>query len=262
MTTIIGIKTNSGPLEGIVLAADSFVGLIDKEGELTKRKMSSKIAYGPNWAIAFSGTVNEDVYRFYQIISGSKRYGSSPEKSALMINEVVNRYLRWEKSKEKSYETIFEEINKMNAHMMRKEIYGLDDLPQFIFAVNTEPIGIALFSIDEFGNLKKPEEEKDFEYIALGTGSENAENHIKRLVDEEETIHSLIDIPRAVELAFGALKEAESDVYTGGPFDLVILTKDGIDSHIGEMKEEIQRAREKVIKEIKEKYEPQIETKS
>src|SRR3989344_5649504 len=68
MTTILGIKTNSGP-DAVVLVADRQESILDEKNERTLRGIKEKIHRGTNWAMAYMGAIDAKIDSFYKLLS-------------------------------------------------------------------------------------------------------------------------------------------------------------------------------------------------
>ncbi len=236
MTTILGVKSNYG-IEGIVLASDVQISLYEG-GEMIGKRSQYKIYHGRNWMITHAGDVDKDLGSFLNFLSGQKRYDSSEEIVRKEIEESL-------KSKE------FERVNKLNKNA-RKNGVELADLHSFILCTNMPKPEI--FVVDEFGNLNKPEED-DFEYAYLGSGSKRVASYIEQLADDSSFDSRSVDIPKAVEICYKALRRAiENDGYTGGPIDMSVMTEKGITPYGNKIKESINAAERNVVEEIKKIY--------
>lgn len=252
MTTIIGIKTNSG-VEGIVLGADTQLSSIEN-GALTQKKTASKIVYGKEWVIGHAGLVDNEVYQFFQVLSSQKKLVSLENTPNEIILRAVKRHDDYVKD-QKIRDIHFQEVIMLNAKMMRRDESELDNLSKFVLSVYQTTSGLRLFEIDEFGNLKEPKKDSDIEYTIIGSGEQIAERYIKRLIDEDEAPQFLITIPRAIDIVWKGLKEAQRDPYTNGPIDLVVLTKEGVIPYGKEIRDALISAETQKITTIKKKYE-------
>lgn len=73
MSSILGLKTNAGK-EAIVLAADTQLSFYDEDNKPTKKKSTSKIRVGRNYAIAFAGVHNKDLEAFFSYLQGNREF--------------------------------------------------------------------------------------------------------------------------------------------------------------------------------------------
>lgn len=271
MTTIVGIQANEG-LDGIVIAADrqlNFVSGDNKKEEDTGKKQVTKLLYGDYWVFGSAGIITDDVERFQNMLKGYVRVGSSKEAVNNMLSKAVNNHFKYDKDEyfEKN-ELDFEEITKLNARLRRNSILTFDSIPEFMLAANLDRLLIEkrpskkstsplyLFHIDEFGNLRKPEVRMDsFQYLCIGTGEDKARQYIETYLDksDEETVH--ITLPKAIKLAIETLEVAESDPHTGGPPDLVVLTKEGTDYVGKRIRDAMKEAKDRVVTDWIGEYE-------
>jgi len=75
MTTILGIKTNSGP-DAVVLVADTQINIYDINNKLIEKEYGQKLNVGRNWAMAYMGDVDAHIDSFYKFLSeGNPRFG-------------------------------------------------------------------------------------------------------------------------------------------------------------------------------------------
>lgn len=252
MTTIIGLKSNSG-IDGIVLASDTQLSYSDKTGKFSEKKPMYKIVHGKDWAMAFCGIISNELYRFFQILRGQKKYGSSEEMANEIITRAVTNYERW-KENPKLEDIHFKEVNSLNTILKRNEAIDLEDLNNFILAINTESKGPVLFEVDEFGNLKEAPKNKEIEYITIGTGEEIVERYVEETMEKEDVSPFILNIPIAIDLARKSLVKAQRDPYTGSSIDLMILTKPGIETTGKELRNVLTEAEEKFFSELKDRY--------
>ncbi len=68
MTTILGIKTNSGP-DAVVLVADRQESIPDGESQYSLKGVKEKIHKGKNWAMAYMGAIDPKIDSFYKLLS-------------------------------------------------------------------------------------------------------------------------------------------------------------------------------------------------
>ena len=104
-----------------------------------------------------------------------------------------------------------------------------------------------MWEIDEFGNLKQPQKEKEIEYLAIGSSSSIVDEYFERLLNDETTDkidQSRIDIPTAIDLAVGALDLAENDPDTSG-MNIAVLTKNGAREYDHSIRAAVDIARKK-----------------
>ena len=254
MTAVIGIKTNKG-LESIVIGSDT--QLSDKSEEdseiLDSKKTIRKIIHGGNWVMAFAGTVDEELYRFYKKLSGLKRHGSSDELVNSMILNAVKNYDEWRKNPKKSEAVHFREVVDLNARIMRKKSFDITDTVEFVLGVYLEDSGVRLFHVDEFGNLKEPNEEREFDYISIGSSSDRVKKYIKDVIEDDESGQVFIDTKRAIEIYRESMHKASREINTGG-MDFTVLTSKGVINYGLEIKEALRKAEDEIFKEIGSRY--------
>jgi 20S proteasome alpha/beta subunit len=234
MTTIVGIKTNSG-LDSIVLASD--LQSSDEEAE-TKFRIPRKIYVGDNWAMGDAGGDDKAVRRLYGKLRGNKNYGSNDNIAGEMLERAIK-------------EKLFYEVRELNTELRKKDC-SMDETHAFVFAVSKPEL--FLWKIDEFGNLKDPKEDHDIDYVCVGTGRERVEKYIEGLLDEEKFDRDEINTNAAIHIARGAMKAAEGDVWTGLGYDLVILTKAGVKVWGKKIREVLEKAETDKLEEIAKKY--------
>ncbi len=73
MTTILGIKTNSGP-DAVVLSADMQLNRYNPEEELIEKESATKIYLGKNWAMAYMGDSDKKIDSFFRFLSREKAH--------------------------------------------------------------------------------------------------------------------------------------------------------------------------------------------
>src|SRR3989338_1351566 len=232
MTTIIGIKTDSGP-DGIVLAADTQLNIFDDDGSSSAKRSTRKIIYTDSWTMAQTGSVTHLHYDFERMLLGRKR-GFPEEKVFEMIARAVANYDQGVRYTDPH----FIEVNRLNT-LHRREGGNVEDLASFIFASRHPRLG--LWEIDQMGYIKPASKELDFEYLSLGSGSKEALGYINRQIMGELAEANTIDLPRAIDLAVGAIHAAQEDVYTGG-LDLVIVTSEKVIPYGDRIKSAITKA--------------------
>ncbi len=239
MTTLIGIKTNSG-LDRIVLASDNQITRYDKkDNKPVSKHPDRKLYYEDKWAIGIAGVSDYETTKFFGVLRGNKTYGSSEENAKRIIEGAIKNL-------------DFPEINELNKKLRKKGI-DLEDLPAFIFAAN-EP-KLTLWWIDEFGNFHKRDEEAEFDYICLGSGEDKASQYIESLIENEKIKKDKITTREAIRIARESIYAAEKDMDTGLGYDLVILTEHEIKSWGDEIKKEIREAEAKKLEDIANYYE-------
>lgn len=251
MTTIIGIKASLG-LEGVVFCSDTQLSHFDADGTLTKteKDKADKILLSKRWLIGDTGAFDKDKSYFLRFLSQPREYGRTDRNSLNIIGRAIGRYNQGTKYKKPH----FPEWNLYNS-MARRNGTEVADIGTLIMAAYF--LGkVDMWEVDEFGNLKQPQKEKEIEYLAIGSGSSEVEEYFKELLNDEtsdKVDQSLIDIPTAIDLAVGALSLAESDPCTSG-INIAVLTKYGTQEYGDSIKTAVDAARKKEIKLIKRKY--------
>lgn len=250
MTTIIGIKASLG-LEGVVFCSDTQLNhYVDEDLTKTEKDKADKIILSKKWMAGYAGAFDKDISHFLRVLSQPKKYGSTDSNSFNIISGAIERYSQGTKYKKPH----FPEWNLYNS-MARRKGTKVDDIGVLLMAAYFS--GKAdMWEIDEFGNLKQPQKEREIEYLTIGSGSDEVEEYFKELLNDEtsdKVDQSLIDIPTAIDLAVGALSRAESDPCTSG-INIAVLTKYGTQEYGDSIKTAVDAARKKEIKLIKRKY--------
>ena len=250
MTTIIGIKASLG-LEGVVFCSDTQLNHY-VDGNLTKTETdkADKILLGKKWMMGFAGAFDKDISHFLRSLTQPKRYGSTHHDSFSIIASAIKRYELGTKYKKQH----FPELNSYNLMALRNGT-KLDDLSTLLMAAHFSG-NVDMWEIDEFGNLKQPQKEKEIEYLAIGSSSSIVDEYFERLLNDETTDkidQSRIDIPTAIDLAVGALDLAENDPDTSG-MNIAVLTKNGAREYGHSIRAAVDIARKKEIESIKRKY--------
>lgn len=236
MTTLFGIKANQN--ETVVLASDNQLSIYDEDNKMVSKRPFKKTYCGDFWALGHAGAVTKRLQKFHGVLKGYKNYGSSPEK----VKEIIETAVRKKR---------FYEINELNA-LERREGTEIEDLHSFMLAINKPKP--SLWGITEFGHLQESSEEKDLEYICYGSGEDKVDEYIKRKISKKEFDPEEITTSIAIDIAVGALEEAEEDGYTGLGLDLFVLTKDNIRDYGEEIRDAIEKAKRMKIEEIKRGY--------
>ena len=116
----------------------------------------------------------------------------------------------------------------------------------FLLATNMPELG--LYHIDPFGNIKEPGKKS---YFVLGTGHEKVEGLLESATNGDSYETQNIDLERALILCRRALKRGtETDIFSGGPMDLVVVRKDRVNQYGRRIKKEIESFETRVFKEI------------
>ena len=87
MTTIIGIKANSG-IEGIVLCADQQLTTFDGEKPTLKEQIG-KITYGENWIMGYAGGISNPLAVFLQYKNSTIIITAEFKKCPYLVNFVI-----------------------------------------------------------------------------------------------------------------------------------------------------------------------------
>ncbi|MEK6905449.1 MAG: hypothetical protein AABX24_03530 [Nanoarchaeota archaeon] len=234
MTTIIGIKANSG-VEGIVLGADRQLTTFDGEKPTLKEKIG-KITYGKNWIIGDAGGISNQFAVFLQYKN---------RKMADLIYRAIQRYYE----KPGSRKPHFPEINEINTIAKRRNEVDDDSFHQFILAAKFNN-KLGLWQVDYFGNLKESEKEI---YLALGSGEDYVAKHLASLSEKGIINNDAITVPKAISLATKCLEMAERDPNTSG-LDLAVLTNKGVRYFGDFIQETMKKQKKDTIRQIKNKY--------
>ena len=200
--------------------------------------------------IGFTGAFDKDRSHFLRVLSQPRRYDSAHRDSFNIILGTIERYNRGTGYKELH----FPEWNLYNS-MARRNGMEVDDIGTLLILAYFSG-KVDMWEVDEFGNLKQPQKEKEIEYLTIGSGSSDVEDYFKELLNDEtsDKIDRVpIDIPTAIDLAVGALSRAESDPGTSG-MNIAVLTKHGAQEYGDSIKTAVDAARKKEIKYIKRKY--------
>ncbi len=238
MTLLIGIKTNTG-LDRVVLASDRQLSEYE-EGAFSSKRPIRKIYSGDFWAMGDAGGDDQDVRRFYRMLRGHKGYGSGPEQAKRMIKVAIK-------------ERRFHEVRELNTELMRTgENIDIEDTHAFLLAVNSPRIGLWL--VDEFGNIKDPPKERDFDYLLLGNGKKEAEGYIQRLLAEEQIDRDRISTRTALSVVRGALKAAEKKADVGFGYDVVVVSKKGVEDLGREIGKSVASAERAAWRNVENKY--------
>jgi hypothetical protein len=247
MTTIIGIHTNAGR-EGIVFGSDTQLNYEDDDGRLSEKRVVYKIIDGRDWMMGHAGGIDNNLYKFQNRLTQPKKYKSSEEEAQEIILGAIQNYERGPRFREPH----FLQVNYLST-ISRREGMTLEDLHEFILAAKYDS-KIGMWHVDEFGSLKQPQKDNEFEYITIGSGSDRVEKYFDEMVVDEKVDASTIDIPEALELIVRALHKAERDAFTGGAIDLTVLTAEGVDPYGRSIRKAVSDAERNLVGEIKQKY--------
>jgi len=254
MTTILGIKTNTGE-ESIVLAADTRIGIYDDDDELYATEKASKIRTGSFYALAFCGAVDSYMESLFNYISRKKNFqefvsfiskgkeGGVPKKSSFspIAKAVKEKY--------------FEALNYHNRFLAQRNDGKIDDAVELVLAVNKP--SLQLFNVDAFGNLNLSKKPGGLEYVCAGAGVDEINEYFSQeyqsdiLLKKNKITLDHITLPLALQMAVSAINKASlADKGTGEVVDLVVLKKDKIDDHSSKALKSIDLIYRKII----EKY--------
>lgn len=228
MTTIVGIKSNQG-LEGIVVASDRQASLQDSQGNIEEKFKSSKIFSGNFWIIVSAGGKFIEIHDFYRKLK-EKRRKDHPILRALETG-------------------IFQEYLELNLNLGKS--YGSTNAIASVMAVNTGN-SLELFKIDQFGYILGPENKNFFYYTSIGAGSLKATDSIRRKIKDMDPDN--LTLPQAIDLARGAIHEAESDPYSGFGLDFAVLTKDKVHHFTKGLDAGLKKFEDDYFKDIKRKF--------
>lgn len=234
MTSLIGIKTNTGP-EAIVLGSDTQLNYLDDEGNLVAKKSILKIIHGDFWAIACCGAETNEMKSFFRKLQNpeDRRYKNfDKDRLDTMMNKALGKGR-------------FYEINELNANYSR-EGGDISEAPEFLIAFNKPKV--ELFKIDPFGNLIPPKKS----YITLGTGREEVEKYLEEIFEEETYEENAIDLEAALKLSRDAVKKTSQrgDIFSGWPMDLVVTKKNSIKAYGNRIRSAIEKAEDKEFEAI------------
>ncbi|MBI2105998.1 hypothetical protein HYT56_04140 [Candidatus Woesearchaeota archaeon] len=259
MTTVLGIKTNSG-IDSVILVSDT-QHTIDY-GDFERKTIGGKIRVGENHAIAFTGNSEKFVERFSSYISG--RTSAKNFVKEIFKGKVHPLFSDLPKDPIKlAIEAgFFPELSFTNSAYYRsqenesngKEVF--DYFTELILAVNKPDLG--LYYVDGFGNLSSSS--YGIEYLVAGSGREIVQTYIDEEefrndpAIKEEFSEDRITTPLAMKLAIGGLRKATKDGSTGGPIDLVVVTADSINVHGSEIRRSLDVAEREIYQKIVTKY--------
>lgn len=138
---------------------------------------------------------------------------------------------------------------------LQKKDTEIEDSNAFLFAVRKPDL--KFWRVDQFGNLHDPEEpmEMCFQFECLGSGKEKADVYVKSLVDDEEIDSEAFTIPEAArKIAYNGLQKASFDISTGGPPDIVVLTKNVLSPYGKDFRDGRMKSDEGVLGKIEEEF--------
>jgi 20S proteasome alpha/beta subunit len=232
MTTILGMKTNSGE-EGIVVAADTKLAVYDNEEEIMENEKITKIRVGSFYAIAFSGVIDNYLETFFRYISKKKNYQEFVGFVSKGEEMVAPKKIRENPINEAIKRKYFEALNIFNRYMVKRDKNDIDGTIELILAVNKPKLN--LYRVDAFGNLLNSDKPGGLEYVCGGSGASSIKDFFQNNdYKKDPTLAPLkismdnINVATAVRLATRAMRVAAKDPETGDLIDLVILRKNKI----------------------------------
>src|SRR3989344_3333334 len=185
MTSIIGIKTNTG-IDGIIIGSDTQEMYLSEDNDHLVKKDISKIIHGRNWIISYAGdTSSTAFYRFTRVLQGDKRYLKEGEDSEIMIKIAIENYLKYGKKFQGPH---FRKSADVNSDIM-KETRDIGKLNTYVLGAYFDNRINGLWYIDELGNFLEAKDQKneestskEFDYICIGSGGEDMEKYIEQAV--------------------------------------------------------------------------------
>jgi len=139
-------------------------------------------------------------------------------------------------------EKFFKELESLNVKRWKGITPHQDSLTGLLLAIKSEKP--KLYTCWPMGKV----EERD--WTSIGSGSDYAIEYIN---EQREFIPNRISPERGIDLTISALDKASKDIYTGG-LDIAVVTPDGIYDFGKEVREKMNKARNKAIEEIKSKF--------
>ena len=224
MTTIVGIDAKNRK-NGIILASDLNRTLEkwDAKGDVAYRKQSKKeaqkihISDKQDLALCMTGVVDAPWVNFLT----SVRKGKIDMEKALK-------------------EGFSEEFRNLNLSRWQGEYPNAEIMNAMVIATryNGKP---ELYAFSPLGKIQRRA------WVAAGSGSDYA---VDFLTDKASEIPYYTTLKQGVDLAIESLERASQDIYTGG-LDLVVVTKNGIDSYRKVIEDKIKEAKKAYIRDIK-----------
>jgi len=225
MTTLVGVTAEKGK-KGIILASD-----------LSRTRTS----WRPHGDVAFRQQTRSE---------GQKIYIDNEGEFAVCMSGVFDQ----------SYVDFLSELLEGNTDLIKNipegKFYELlrlnlsrwegripnEDMNSLLFATrfNGKP---ELYTCYPLGNIERRI------YTSIGSGSGYA---LENISSSTELIPKGITLKKGVDLVVQSLEKASQDIYTGG-LDLVVVTKNGIQSFGKDIKESIDNAKSYAIRDIKKK---------
>ena len=252
MTTILGIKTNTGE-ESIVLAADTRIGIYDDNDELYATEKASKIRTGSFYALAFCGATDSYLESFFNYISRKKNFQEFVSFISQSKEEGAPKKFSTSPLAKAVKENYFEALNYHNRFLAQRNDGKIDDAVELVLAVNKP--SLQLFTVDAFGNLNGSKRPGGLEYVCAGAGVSEVHEYFSQqeyqsdaLLKNNKVTLDHISLPRALQMAISAINKASlTDKGTGEVVDLVVLKKDKIDDHSSKALKSIDQIYKKII---------------
>ncbi|MEK6923317.1 MAG: hypothetical protein AABW84_01320 [Nanoarchaeota archaeon] len=244
MTTLLGIKTNSGE-EAVVLVTDTQVTYGSEEHN-KNRKPFYKMANGDFWALGFIGSQWDESRKFYNQLT-TRRFKDFTEKD---IEQMILSSIQKKR---------FIEIDTINAEFMRRYDEGESGTMEFLLATNKPKV--ELYFIDAYGNIYTLDDLDYHEPFIVKSATDDTKKAIINYINEKISGDDIgsgdrIDLELALNLAKGAMQKVETDIYSSGPIDITILTKNGIFNYGRQIKKAIEDAENAAFSEIIKKHIP------
>ena len=243
MTTLLGIKTNSGE-EAVVLVTDTQV--IFGNDESKGRTPFYKTAIGEFWALSSMGTHWDGSRKFYNKLTSPKRYKDTTEKD---VEKIILEAIKKER---------FIEIDTLNAEYMLADGDGESGTLQFLFGTNKPKI--ELYFIDSYGNLRTTQDLNNEVSLIVKSTDDGIEDSIyntilEKIRGEDVGSSDRIDLETALKVAYEGMKKIDVDLYSGGPIDITVITKDGVFNYGKQIKKALADAESAAFENILSKYE-------
>lgn len=226
MTLIVGVKAGSG-IQGRVLAADTQLTEYDGNEPISKTQGVKKLVSGNYWAMGFAGVKRSYLRDFFRNLKSD---------DAKVQNAIETGY--------------FPEVNELNRKICKD--YGESDLVKFLLASSKPKLG--LYCVDLLGNVNDKQVESDEgDYMTIGSGSNSAENYLENKLGNDKDYQDGVTLEKAIDLAWGSIKDGNHDIFTGGPIDLVVVTDKYVKDFGASLKQVVRHAENKALENVKEK---------
>lgn len=226
MTVIVGVKAGSG-INGRVLAADTQLTEYDGDEPISKTQGVKKLVSGDYWAMGFSGVKRSYLRDFFRSLKADE---------CSVENAVETGYFR--------------EVNELSRRICKE--YGEDDLVKFLLVSSKPKLG--LYCIDLMGNVNSKQIESDEgDYMMIGSGSTSAGDYLEEKLGNDKDYQDGVTLEKAIDLAWGSIKEGNHDIFTGGPIDLIVVTDKYVKDFGASLKQVVRRAEIKALENVKEK---------